>query len=92
MSEQKDKLFCGNAKTITTQYGDLTKVSMSSSDLNTIVGYMKENKSEWVNMNIKEKKEKVEGKPTHYLEIDTWKPEGKAVQQPAQTVESDLPF
>jgi hypothetical protein len=27
-----------------------------------------------VNLVLKEKTEKVEGKPTHYLEVDEWKP------------------
>jgi hypothetical protein len=35
---------------------------------------MKDNKLDWCNLAVKEKREKVEGKPTHYLEIDEWKP------------------
>ena len=27
----------------------------------------------WINLVIKEKREKVEGKSTHYLEVDNWK-------------------
>ena len=80
-----EKIYCGNARTVTTQHGDLTKISMSKSDVNEIVKYMKDNGLEWVNIVVKEKREKKEGKPTHYLEIDQWKPD-------KQDSSSDLPF
>jgi len=98
MSEKK---YCGNARVITTQFGELTKVSFSASDLETLKSCLDNG---WVNAVIKEKKNKVEGKPTHYLEIDTWKPtngEGERLKQPhmeaaAKTTVSDddssLPF
>ena len=69
--EKQEKIFVGSAKIITTQYGDLTKVSFSEKDLNTLKDNLVNG---WVNCVIKEKKNKVEGKATHYLEIDTWKP------------------
>lgn len=93
MSEKK---YCGNAKVITTQFGDLTKVSMHKDDINTVVKWMKDNNSEWVNFAIKEKREKVDGKPTHYCEIDEWKPESSNNTQTNQNTntqpEDDLPF
>lgn len=73
-----DKIYCGSAKIIKTHYGDLLKASMHKEDINKIVKWMKENESDWVNFVIKEKREPIEGKPTHYLEIDTWKPEPRA--------------
>lgn len=89
-----EKIYCGSAKTISTQYGELTKVSFSKDDINKMVGYMNETKSDWVNLVIKEKKEKVPNKPTHYLEVDTYKPEPKPAHTPKQEyVEPDsLPF
>lgn len=72
-----DKIYAGSAKIISTQYGDLTKISFHKEDINKIVKYMKDNDSDWCNLAVKEKKEPVEGKPTHYLEIDQWKPENK---------------
>lgn len=73
-----EKIYCGSAKIIKTQYGDLLKASMHKDDINKIVKWMKENESDWVNFVIKEKREAIDGKPTHYLEIDTWKPEPRA--------------
>lgn len=70
-----EKIYCGSAKIVKTQYGELTKVSMHKNDIQKIVDYMAGD--EWVNMVIKEKKEPKPGKPTHYLEVDTWKPESK---------------
>ncbi len=96
MSEEK--IYCGSAKIITTQYGELTKVSFHKEDINKIIKYMKDNNLDWANLVVKEKREKKEGKPTHYLEIDTWKPEQKQESKPSQETEStdlpddDLPF
>jgi len=84
------KLFCGSAKTISGKYGDFTKISMSKEDINTIVKFMKDNSKEWVNIAIKEKKNQEAGKPTHYLEIDTYEKPAESV--PAQPENDDLPF
>jgi hypothetical protein len=88
-----EKIYCGNAKVVSTSFGDLTKISLSKDDINKMVGYMKSNKLDWINLVVKEKKNKVDGKPTHYLEVDTWKPEAKEIP-PEQPMEDkdDLPF
>ena len=87
-----DKIYCGNAKIVSTQYGDLTKISMSKSDINSMVSYMKENSLEWINLNLKEKQNKVEGKPSHYLEVDTWKPDASKSTASKSDGDDDLPF
>lgn len=91
MSEEK--VFVGSAKIITTQYGDLTKVSFSQADLQKLTEHLNNG---WVNCVIKEKKNKVEGKPTHYLEIDNWKPKDAApVEQSVSATPqatTDLPW
>jgi hypothetical protein len=63
------KIFGGNAKVITTKFGDMWKVSQNRSDLEKLLQYMNDNDTEWVNLDIKEKPQKVEGKATHYLEL-----------------------
>lgn len=68
------KIYGGNAKIIQTKFGQMTKISQSRSDLEKLLKYLNENDCEWVNLVLKEKQEKVEGKPTHYLEVDDWKP------------------
>ena len=86
-----EKIYCGSAKTVNTKYGDLIKVSFSKKDIDT----MQENlKNGWINLVIKEKKEKVEGKPTHYLEVDSWQPTERVDSVPSAAFVDDdqLPF
>ena len=52
------------------------KISQNRSDLEKLLKYLNDNDLEWVTQVLKEKMEKVEGKPTHYLEVDEWKPIG----------------
>jgi len=78
-----DKIFCGNGKQIQTQYGPLMKLSFSATDLEKLQQNLDNG---WVNAVVKEKREKVEGKPTHYLEVDTWKPDPNRQQEPAPEV------
>lgn len=88
-----DKIFAGSAKVIQTKFGEMTKISFSKSDLDKLQAEAVKNNG-WVNTVLKEKKDKIEGKPTHYLEVDNWKPSGE-VQQSAPTPapdESSLPF
>ena len=63
------KIYGGNAKLITTKFGEMWKVSQNRSDLEKLLKYMNDNDTEWVNLDIKEKPQKVEGKATHYLEL-----------------------
>lgn len=67
-----EKIFCGSGKIVTTKYGDLTKLSFHKDDLKRLEQNLV---NDWVNCVMKEKKEKKDGKPTHYLEVDNWKPE-----------------
>ena len=86
-----DKVYIGSGKVIKTKYGDLTKVSFSESDIKK----MQENLSKgWINLVLKEKRNKVEGKPTHYLELDRWKPENSTSEIiDGNAIKSDdLPF
>lgn len=86
-----DKIFCGSGRIIESKFGQIPKISLSKDDINKIVQHMKTNNLEWVNLEMKQKKEAQQGKPTHYLQIDTWKPsESKPASAPVD--ESDLPF
>ena len=85
-----DKVFIGSGKVIPTKFGELTKISFSESDIDKLKANLTNG---WINLVVKEKQTKVEGKPTHYLEVDTWKPkEGSANNAQSTVVESDLPF
>jgi hypothetical protein len=63
------KIYGGNARMITTKFGDMWTISQSRKDLETLLKFMNDNDTEWVNLSVKEKQEKVEGKATHYLEV-----------------------
>ena len=71
-----EAIYAGTAKIVATKFGEMTKVSLNRTDLEKLNKYLNDNDTEWVNLIIKEKKEKVEGKPTHYLQVDEWKPTG----------------
>jgi hypothetical protein len=98
-----DAIYAGTAKLVATKFGEMTKVSLNRTDLEKLTKYLNENDTEWVNLVIKEKKEKVEGKPTHYLQVDDWKPNANKEKKeynptPAKNEmvnkfeNSDLPF
>ncbi len=84
-----DKIFCGNGKVINTQYGEMTKISFSKKDLETMLNNLTNG---WVNTVLKEKKNKVEGKPTHYLEVDNWVPTNSEKREMRTEEPTDLPF
>lgn len=96
-----EKIYCGNGKVIKTQYGDLMKLSFTAEDLEKMQNNLSNG---WINVVVKERREPSEKGTTHYLEVDTWKPnteEGgsapKAAAKPAPAATSeadveDLPF
>jgi hypothetical protein len=88
------KIYGGNAKMIETKYGQMWKVSQNRTDLENLLKYMNDNDTEWVNLDIKEKPQKLEGKATHYLEL--YQKEGiQVANKPVQKsiIETDgLPF
>jgi len=93
-----EKIYCGNARIVNTKFGELTKVSFSKDDINKMVTHMKSENSNWINLVVKEKKNKTEGKPTHYLEVDNWKPDNAINANDSfnslndDDEENDLPF
>lgn len=93
--KMSDKVFIGSGKIVKTKFGDLTKISFSESDIDKLKANLNNG---WINLVVKEKNpdKQVAGKPTHYLEVDTWKPNtdkdgGQSVSQ-FQQASDDLPF
>lgn len=88
-----EKIYCGSAKTITTQYGNIYKISFNKDDIKKL----QENLSEkgWVNLNMIERKEVGKYGETHSISVDTWQPKeqkksDKVKNEPVD--DSDLPF
>lgn len=89
----EDKIYCGSGRIVTTKFGNIMKLAMHRDDLKKIAQYMNEEKSDWINLSVLEKQNKVEGKPTHYVVVDTWKPNQDAKQAPeAGGSGNELPF
>ena len=86
-----EKIYVGNGKVITTQYGDLMKLSFTEEDVKKLRDSLDNG---WVNLVVKERKEPSAKGTTHYLEVDTWKPEGggKPVDKSFEAPIEDLPF
>ena len=85
-----EKIYAGSGRIITTEYGDMPKITFHKDNINSIVKYMKDNSSDFCTLVMKQKREVVEGKPTHYLEIDQWKPEAPVGDNGGNKVEDDL--
>jgi hypothetical protein len=69
----------------------MVKISFSKKDLQTMMDNLSE--SGWINTVLKEKKEKVDGKPTHYLEVDNYKSiPANGLTNGIKNDSTDLPF
>jgi hypothetical protein len=79
-----EKIYAGQGRIVNTKFGQMTKLSFSLSDLEKLTNEAKLNNG-WVNLDLKEKKDKAEGKPTHYCEVSNWKPEPKTAPIEAHT-------
>lgn len=67
-----DKIYCGSGRVIDTKYGKMLKLSFTEDDIKKLQENLDNG---WVNVNVGKKKSPEDGKSTHYLTIDTWKPE-----------------
>jgi len=64
------KIYLGNGKKISTQYGEMMKLSFSEEDVKKLQDNLKNG---WVNVDVKERKEPSKGGMTHYLELNEYK-------------------
>lgn len=95
-----EKIYVGNGRIIKTQYGELMKLSFTAEDIEKM---QKNLDNGWINVVVKERRTPSEKGTTHYLEVDTWKPNAdenagtdaaKSAPKPASDDISpeDLPF
>lgn len=92
-----ERVYCGNGKNIKTQYGDLLKLSLTEDDVKALQENLDNG---WVNINVKQRREPSQSGFTHYLEIDTWKPDGSKAKSADNSTSTstedispeDLPF
>jgi hypothetical protein len=73
---ENEKVFLGRVKKVITKNGNITKISFGQKDLDILKSNM--NEQGWSNWNLKES---MSG--NLYIELDTWKPMGKEINQNA---------
>ena len=71
-----DKIYVGNGKSRTTEYGDKMGLSFSKADLEVMMNNL--NEKGYINLNLNERKETWKYGETHYMTIYDGKPEQKA--------------
>jgi ribosomal protein L15E len=83
----KEKIYVGTGKEFG-QYGTIN-ISICLSDLPKDFITEAKNGKKYINLKVQKKKEVDQYGKTHYVEIDTWKPEEK---KETQESDIDLPF
>jgi hypothetical protein len=76
MAAGKEKVFLGRSQTMKTAFGEFKKVSFGPDDLKKMSDFAATNNG-WCNILIKEKKGATPGEAGFYIELDTWKADGK---------------
>lgn len=74
MGTQK-KIYVGRAKIVNTKFGEMIKLSQHKDNLNEMLNYMADNKTDWITIDIQQMKQPDKLGKTHSASIDTWKPE-----------------
>lgn len=92
-----DKIYVGNGKIVQTSFGEMTKLSFHRDDVLKLLAYLDKNELQWINLDLKVKQSPKEGKATHYLEVNQWKPmkTNAMADKPVKMITdpgSDLPF
>tara|TARA_R100000900_G_scaffold103697_1_gene80535 strand:+ start:46 stop:303 length:258 start_codon:yes stop_codon:yes gene_type:complete len=81
------KIFVGNG--VEKFDGNLVSVSVCLSDLPSEYIQTGNNGKKYINLNVQKRQEVDQYGKTHYIAVDTWKPEAK---KEVVTPEDDLPF
>jgi len=95
MANQQPKIYCGSGKSVG-QYGQIS-ISVCMDDLASDYITTAKNGKRYINLKLSPKKETDQYGKTHYLEIDTWKPEPRNAQPQnnwanSDAMESGVPF
>ena len=65
-------IYCGNGRQKQGAYGPWLALSLTSDDVQTLQNNLDNG---WVNVNIRERRQPSASGFTHYLQVDTWKPD-----------------
>ena len=84
-----EKVYVGMGKVVEKPWGKEMKLSLTEEDVDKLVNNLSNG---WVNLDLKKRREPSKTGFTHYLEVDTWKPEKEAEATVAEDDGDDLPF
>lgn len=76
--ETQKKIYVGRAKIVNTKFGEMIKLLQHKDNLNEMLNYMADNKTDWITIDIQQMKQPDKLGKTHSASIDTWKPEKKS--------------
>ena len=84
-----EKTYCGIGRVVETKFGKMLKLSMTEEDVKTLQENIVDG---WVNVDVGKRKEPSERGTTHYLTVNTWKPEKKEAKKDEPATEEDFEF
>lgn len=70
-----EKIYVGNGKVINGKFGQFTKANFSRKNLETMLEYMDKNQTNYININLENRKEPDKYGNTLSCVIDTFKPD-----------------
>lgn len=82
-----EKVYIGSGKEIETQYGKMLKLSLNKGDIQKLQENMD---GDWINLSVHQRREPSERGSTHYMVVDTWKPDASKDQGSQPATASDL--
>tara|TARA_R100000781_G_C3971023_1_gene90165 strand:- start:36 stop:311 length:276 start_codon:yes stop_codon:yes gene_type:complete len=91
MSEKTEKIYVGSG--VEKFEGNLINSTICLTDIQqNAADYVFEfNGKKYIKVKVQKKKEVDQYGKTHFVEVDTWKPEAKS-SQPVESTDDDLPF
>tara|TARA_R100001594_G_scaffold50196_2_gene83304 strand:- start:139 stop:414 length:276 start_codon:yes stop_codon:yes gene_type:complete len=91
MSEKKERIYVGSG--VEKFEGNLINSTICLTDIEqNAADYVFEfNGKKYIKVKVQKKKEADQYGKTHFVEVDTWKPEAKS-SQPVESTNDDLPF
>ena len=91
MSEKKEKIYVGSG--LEKFEGNLINTTICLTDIqqNAAEHIFEFNGKKYIKVKVQKKKEVDQYGKTHFVEVDTWKPEPKK-SEPAEAASDDLPF
>jgi hypothetical protein len=90
MSNAKPKIFVGSARQVEKPWGVEWQLYISGEDCHKMLNWLEaHDQRRLVTVAVRGKQNPVEGKPSHYLELDQWEPKRKEEPQAEPQAETE---